>query len=431
METTVTYDLSGALGIENLILLNTGINLDIDGTGTIANNKIVGNDGNNQIVGDNGNDTLTGGAGNDTLVGDIVGLGGGIDVMIGGAGDDVYELDRANLKTFDTIVEGVNGGHDTVRVFATATAYVLGANLEDIELMDGPITVVGNAGNNKITGSDDENTLNGGAGVDTLIGGGGDDIYVVDRIEEIAALIEDDLTGGTDQIFTPFSVTLSNTLANIENVGFLGSANADAVGNNSDNRFIGNAGRNRMEGLIGDDTLTGGVGADTMIGGKGDDRLQFDNLGDVLDEQAGEGNDTVESTLSVDLRLDRFKNIENVDIVGGAALFAIGTAARTHFWAISAITSSKALKGNDTILGFNGNDTIDGGDGADDMQGGANNDTFYGRRCTGDTVTDIRPRRQADIRRRRQRHQRSQLHAISQCREPDIDRRRRHDRQGQ
>ena len=85
------------------------------------------------------------------------------------------------------------------------------------------------------------------------------------------------------EIFTPFSVKLSDTLANIENVGFLGTANADAVGNDSDNRFIGNSGQNRMEGLIGDDTLIGDVGADTMIGGLGDDRLHFDNLGDVLD----------------------------------------------------------------------------------------------------------------------------------------------------
>ncbi len=173
-----------------------------------------------------------------------------------------------------------------------------------------------------------------------------------------------------------FDVSLSGTLANIENIHFLGTGNVDAVGSNFDNNVFGNFGNNKIEGLAGDDTLFGNRGADTMIGGLGDDRLHFDNLGDVLDEQGGEGTDTVEATLSVDLRLDRFKNIENVDITGGAALFVIGNDFANEILGNFGSNKLSGLGGNDTIQGFNGNDTIDGGDGADDMWGGDNNDTF-------------------------------------------------------
>ena len=365
METKVTYDISGTLDIENLVLLSTGISDNIDAIGNISANKIIGNAGNNEMVGDVGNDTLTGNAGNDTLIGGL-----GVDVMTGGAGRR-FLRDRQDHRDLR---------HDRRRRwcprrarhragFATATGYVLGANLEDIELADdGPITVIGNALGNKITGSDENSTLNGGAGVDTLIGGEGDNIYVVDRIEEYDVLIEDDLGVDNDEIL--HAVRRSHCRAHWPTSRMSTSSarqtwmrSATTSDNNVHRQFRPQQDRRPCRRRY----AVWRRGADTMIGGLGDDRLHFDNLGDVLDEQAGEGNDTVEATLSVDLRLDRFKNIENVDIIGGAALFAIGNEFANEILGNFGSTSSNGLDGNDTIQGFNGNDTIDGGDGADDM----------------------------------------------------------------
>jgi Ca2+-binding RTX toxin-like protein len=43
----------------------------------------------------------------------------------------------------------------------------------------------------------------------------------------------------------------------------------------------------------GNDVLDGGDGADAMFGGSGDDAYVVDNIGDVVVENASEGNDTV------------------------------------------------------------------------------------------------------------------------------------------
>src|SRR5438477_59509 len=50
--------------------------------------------------------------------------------------------------------------------------------------------------------------------------------------------------------------------------------------------------------LVGNDTLDGGPGADTMIGGTGNDTYVVDNAGDVVTENAGEGTDTVQTSLA-------------------------------------------------------------------------------------------------------------------------------------
>src|SRR5262249_37687054 len=52
--------------VENLTLTGNG---DINGTGNVLANHIIGNDGKNQLNGDAGNDTLEGGLGSDTLNG--------------------------------------------------------------------------------------------------------------------------------------------------------------------------------------------------------------------------------------------------------------------------------------------------------------------------------------------------------------------------
>ena len=60
----------------------------------------------------------------------------------------------------------------------------------------------------------------------------------------------------------------------------------------------GNVLANTITGNSGANTLNGGLGADTLIGGAGNDIYVVDDAGDTVAELAGQGTDTVRTTLS-------------------------------------------------------------------------------------------------------------------------------------
>eukprot|EP01030_Chromulinospumella_sphaerica_P034897 gene34897-biopygen26217 len=109
---------------------------------------------------------MTGGNGNDFMDGGI-----GPDKMYGGAGNDVYIVNEYN----DFIQEGVGEGYDVVR---STASYIMGENLEALELQAGAgdIAGTGNSGANAITGNEGVNVLDGKGGVDTIKGGDGNDV---------------------------------------------------------------------------------------------------------------------------------------------------------------------------------------------------------------------------------------------------------------
>ena len=71
-----------------------------NGTGSMFDDTIIGNQEDN---------VLNGGAGNDVLQGFS-----GDDILTGGFGNDIYQYDVAG--DFDTIVEGQTGGRDTLQI---------------------------------------------------------------------------------------------------------------------------------------------------------------------------------------------------------------------------------------------------------------------------------------------------------------------------
>lgn len=298
---------------------------------------IMGTIGNDSLVGSANADRLEGLAGADTLDG-----GSGADTLVGGAGNDTFIVDNVG----DLVVELPGEGTDIVR---SSIDYLLGSDVESLTLTGAAgVSGIGNAGANVLTGNASANTLDGGAGADTLVGGAGNDTYVIDNAGDV---ITESATEGTDLVRSSITLTL---VTNVENLTLTGSGNINATGNSLANVLTGNAGNN---------TLTGGTGADTMIGGAGNDIYVVDNAGDVVTEQAGEGTDLVQSSISIGALA---ANVENLTLTGTATT---GTGNGLD----NVITGNASAN---TLNGGAGNDRLDGGSGNDTMAGGAGNDTY-------------------------------------------------------
>ena len=73
------------------------------------------------------------------------------------------------------IVENPGGGIDSVEAWSS---YTLPANVENLTLMMGGLTGIGNELANRIVGSSGNDILNGGGGNDWLFGGAGNDTFI-------------------------------------------------------------------------------------------------------------------------------------------------------------------------------------------------------------------------------------------------------------
>ncbi|MBC7837923.1 MAG: putative Ig domain-containing protein [Nitrospiraceae bacterium] len=327
IQSLVSYTLPN--NVENLTLTSY---FNVDGTGNLLDNVIIGNSGNNKLIG----------SGPDYN-------GGGSDTLQGGAGDDSYTV----VGNADTVIEALNEGLDTITLIGDANRgwnYALPDHVENLIVTIASTMFLqdraffGNSLDNVISGDPEWlNYIDGGLGADTMIGGRASNTYVVDNPGDI---IRDTYIGdigfSVDTVMSSISYTLES---NLENLTLTGTATINGSGNELNNVLTGNSAVN---------VLMGGAGDDTYVIG----------AGDTIVELPGQGMDLVSSDQSYILSAD----LENVILTGTAAIDATGNAL------------------DNVLTGNSANNMLDGGAGADQLIGGDGDDTYLVG--AGDTIVE-------------------------------------------
>lgn len=170
-----------------------------------------------------------------------------------------------------------------------------------------------------------------------------------------------DLATYMSDYFSAIAAPLYSSLASGQAYGvFLpatpvtGSSARDTLSGTSVADLIyGLGGNDKLSGASGNDTLDGGSGADSMTGGRGDDIYYVDNAGDIVVEQAAQGNDTVISRISYSL-IDtdgagsNGGNVDNLSLAGTAVINATGNALNNVLTGNSAANVLDGQGGTDT-----------------------------------------------------------------------------------
>lgn len=328
--------------------IGTNGNDTLDGArnGQDTRDVLNGYAGDDRIFGHDGDDRLFGGDGNDRLDG-----GAGADDMRGGRGDDTYVV----RDYTDSVIEAAGQGTDRVEAW---TDVVLSENVENLRMMgDANLWASGNAFKNIMIGNRGDNRLDGRGGADDMRGGTGNDSYVVDDKND--RIVEGATEGAVDRVEAWVSYVLPT---NVENMRLMGAASINGTGNASKNVIFGNDGNNRLDGR---------AGADDLRGFRGDDTYVVDHRSDRVTEAAGQGTDTIETTISFTLSA----NVEILRLRGAAAIDGTGNS------------------GVNTLVGNNAANVLDGREGADILTGGRGADVFSFSTALGrnniDRITDF------------------------------------------
>jgi parallel beta-helix repeat protein len=211
-----------------------------------------------------------------------------------------------------------------------------------------------------------------------------DDVYVGDPNFDLSGLDEED----TPIILVDFDL---GDNPNNDGVFFLtlgGSGDIDATGNDLGNTLTGNSGDNALDGGDGDDTLLGGDGDDTLIGGDGDDTLLggdgddiyvLEHYGDDAEENAGEGDDIIQTDFGkFYLGSSAYDNIEGLTLTGTGFGFGLGGSGDNTLTGNDGLNKLWGGAGNDILNGMGGKDYLFGATGDDTLNGGTGNDLLSG-----------------------------------------------------
>lgn len=257
-------------------------------------------------------------------------------------------------------------------------------------------------------------TLIGGTGSDLLRGGTGNDTYSFnqgdgnDTIQDVAATGEGNtLSLGVSQDAVTLGVSGSGLVLHVrtgdDTVTLINFNPNDAYGAHAIETFEFADGASLsyqqlidrgfdFTGTSGDDIWAGTNARDRFTGGAGDDTYSVGNANDQVIELAGEGIDTIETTVSYTLP-------DNVENLRGAVSDALGDAGPAsligndldneisgpHGFVLDNVLEGRG--GDDRLLGYEGNDRLDGGIGDDILEGGQGDDTYvFGLGSGHDTV---------------------------------------------
>jgi Ca2+-binding RTX toxin-like protein len=333
-----------------------------------ANFQATGNELANRLITGAGNDSLNGGA--------------GADRMEGKGGNDLYSVDNVN----DVIIETEDGGVDSV--WATSSAYTLGANVERLlygGAYNAAFAATGNASDNFIETGEGDDIIDGGAGADEMTGRSGNDVYVVDDFGDV---IREFGFGGTDEVRTALGSRTDATKmyvlpGNVENLTGT-SAAAQGVYGNSLNNLV------RM-GAGGDLVVLHDGGDDTVQSGGGNDFIYFGNAFTAADRvDGGAGRDTVGLLGHYELTLGEASlvGVEKLAMYGSGSPFGFHYAIATVDANVDAgkqlMVVAQSLGAHET-LSFDGSAetagsfNVRGGKGGDTIVGGAGGDLFQYR----------------------------------------------------
>ncbi|MGO4574219.1 calcium-binding protein [Microvirga sp. 2TAF3] len=246
------------------------------------------------------------------------------DVAIGGAGNQVILSE---------------GGNDTLDG---------GEGADYISAGDGDDLVISKLGQGPTDGAIE--VLSGGAGIDHLI---------IDRSDQVLALMFDLMAKDTTTMLD------GTRLSGFEKMEFRsGSGNDVLAGGELADIISAGAGSDRISGRGDNDTLSGGDGADHIDGGSGNDLIAGGSGADHIDGESG--NDLIAGDEGVDI-LEGGTGDDTID--GGAQ-------ADNLFGGDGNDILTGGL-GADYLEGGSGDDLLDGGTGPDVLLGGPGNDVYY------------------------------------------------------
>ncbi|WP_010115036.1 type I secretion C-terminal target domain-containing protein [Acinetobacter sp. P8-3-8] len=321
-------------------------------------NIIYGNAGNDTLYGQNGNDQLCGDEGDDQLY-----AGEGDDLLRGGSGSDVLDGGYG----INTYIFNYGDGHDTIQSvyldensLLTETHILLGVLPNDIELeiqYSTDLLI-------KIKNTEDQLLIR--------------DIFNTFFIFKSLTFADQSIWSLEDiKNFSLIGNKQDNFIEGYENrnnIIYGNEGNDTLYGQNGNDQLYGGNDDDYLVGNEGNDQLYGGSGTNILIGGKGDDQYVIENSTDEITENAKEGIDTVQSSVSSTLG----SYIENLTLVGLSAINGTGNSLANTLKGNSANNTLNGGAGNDYIESGAGNDKLLGGNGKDVLSGGLGNDQFTG-----------------------------------------------------
>jgi uncharacterized protein YkwD len=259
---------------------------------------------------------------------------------------------NGNQLWTDSSLTAISGAAD-IRLLGATNANLTGAGAAE--------QLVGNRGNNVLSGMgandtlfgmDGNDTLIGGPGADAMNGGNGNDTYNLGS--EVGDTISD--PSGVDVVLSTIARSIG-PYATVENLILQGAAAINGVGNALNNTILGNNANN---------VLTGAGGQDTLQGLLGNDIYNLENGTDSVIDTGGI--DGITSTINRDL--NGYGAIENLYLQGAGNINGFGNALNNFI---------QGGAGRNVLQGRAGNDTLDGAAGLDSYYGQQGNDVFIFR----------------------------------------------------